>query len=1433
MRTSTLKLSILAFILCLSFSTFAQQTTHYNYNYPWTFGINGGLAWQYSDVNGGAGYGLGIDLAKRLGGNEGSWFALDARGRLLFARQYGQSYERVYNLNDYSALSPFSVDNGGVGYAFHNHQTTMGELDLEGVITLNRLRERTGWSVQLFGGIGIGLYDVATDLDDGTGFYDYSLIDTTQSKSRIRGDIRNLRNRTYEGSATGFDNGIRGAIMPSLGLGVGYQLTPRFSMGLEHKATWAQADNLDGVIDQSSNRPDDVHHYTSMYMRWTLGEKKGREPIIDVTAPNRSPYTTRVATGSVRANIKNVPRRSGVTVTLNGQRINYFDFNTATEEFFLTAPLVQGQNTVTIYAQNDYGSDEESVVFIYEYTNPQPNPNPNPTPVENPPVVDITSPRNCPFTTNNNTIQIEATVRNVSNKNDVQFTVNGYNINDFRLSRNKLTATIDLQDGNNFVEIVGTNSRGQVNDNCTIVYNVPQQQLPRVSFTNPSRSPSTVTQDKYSIKANIQNIDNKNDIRFVVNGRNESFNFRGNELTSTIDLRLGANTVKIVASNNSGTDEASTTIVFEQNNPPVQAPNVDITSPNRNPHNTDKSTISIQANTTNVDNKGQITFRVNGSNKAFSFNSNNGRINANVNLIEGNNRVDILVNTDGGKANDFVNIVYKKTPPPASNPPKVTIKTPKTNPYTSKVNSALVTATVTGVANKSNIRFLVNGKQTSKFSYSTGSNLLKATVNLQQGNNTYEVIATNDGGTDKDGGSIVYKPQTQKQLPVITILNPKNNPHTTTNGIVNLKAKIEHISGRNDITLKVGGKTNNLFSYKNGILAFQLDVPKNGTTVEITATNTDGQDKESVKLLYKVQPTVPKPIVTMVRPARSPQTVVKPSYRVEATVQHVTNKNDITVKVGGKSIRNFTFANNLVKVLLTVPNGGITVQITAENTAGNDTKSVRLNYNKPKQPPVITMINPKKSPYTSTTSTIQLKAKIQYVRNRSDIQVTINGQSNSGFTFTNGILTMPMDIAKTGSTVLITATNADGKDKEMVKINFNKPVVKPVVTFTNPSRSPANSKNANFTARATVTGVNAKNNVTVKVNGQATSKFTYSGGKVSIPLTLKNGNTRVDVTARNNDGSDTKSVVLKYTKPKQPPVITMITPKKSPYTSPKSSMTMKARIQYISGKNDVRITLNGQLYTGFTYSGGIMTLPMDIAKTGTTVVIKATNADGQDQETVKVTYTAPVAKPTLSVRIPQKTVVNTTKAKENLTVVATNTTSKNQVNIKVNNANFTNFAYNNGIVTAQLPLKVGKNTVVITVQNRGGKATKTLTFNRSTTNGATNNNNAAASAKPTIKYLAPNKNGAVVTTSSYLVKAKVTGIASKANVSVKVNGKPVKNFTYNTKGQIVQFKGNLRVGKNVVIIVAKNAKGITTKSTTFTLKSSTSEKPTGKKPSGN
>jgi len=205
-------MSLSMLILFLSIQLVAQQRTYYNYDYPWTFGLNGGAAWQYGDVDPSLGYGFGLDLAKRIGGKQNSWFALDARGRLMFARQYGQGSERVYNLSDFSALSDSNnVSNyNDLGYAFHNHQTSLGELDLEGVITLNRLRERTGWSVQFFGGIGIGLYDVQTDQVGGLGdVYEYNLIDTTQSAGRIRRDVRARRDMIYDGPASGFESGGR------------------------------------------------------------------------------------------------------------------------------------------------------------------------------------------------------------------------------------------------------------------------------------------------------------------------------------------------------------------------------------------------------------------------------------------------------------------------------------------------------------------------------------------------------------------------------------------------------------------------------------------------------------------------------------------------------------------------------------------------------------------------------------------------------------------------------------------------------------------------------------------------------------------------------------------------------------------------------------------------------------------------------------------------------------------------------------------------------------------------------------------------------------------------------------------------------------------------------------------------------------------------
>ena len=69
--------------------------------------------------------------------------------------------------------------------------------------------------------------------------------------------------------------------MPSLGFGLGYQLSNNISIGLEHKTTFTLKDDFDGFnkfndgtsvgIEQADKRVNDLYHYTSGYLRFLSG----------------------------------------------------------------------------------------------------------------------------------------------------------------------------------------------------------------------------------------------------------------------------------------------------------------------------------------------------------------------------------------------------------------------------------------------------------------------------------------------------------------------------------------------------------------------------------------------------------------------------------------------------------------------------------------------------------------------------------------------------------------------------------------------------------------------------------------------------------------------------------------------------------------------------------------------------------------------------------------------------------------------------------------------------------------------------------------------------------------------------------------------------------------------------------------------------------
>ena len=93
--------------------------------------------------------------------------------------------------------------------------------------------------------------------------YDYSSINTSAGHQQIATDLRNLSDLDFESEVLAPEL----TFMPSLGLGLGYQFTEKFSMGIEHKITYA----LDNDISYlPSDGPNDIYHYTALTLRWNL-----------------------------------------------------------------------------------------------------------------------------------------------------------------------------------------------------------------------------------------------------------------------------------------------------------------------------------------------------------------------------------------------------------------------------------------------------------------------------------------------------------------------------------------------------------------------------------------------------------------------------------------------------------------------------------------------------------------------------------------------------------------------------------------------------------------------------------------------------------------------------------------------------------------------------------------------------------------------------------------------------------------------------------------------------------------------------------------------------------------------------------------------------------------------------------------------------------
>ncbi|HEX8514790.1 MAG TPA: hypothetical protein VF868_01235 [Bacteroidia bacterium] len=1061
-------------ILFLFLFTALSQNPH-----PFELGFNVGAAWQKSDVKTGKiGAGAGLTFGQTYCMNQTSPLLWGWRFRYLNANTYGQDTKKSYGIANNTVLNGTDTtldyyNNGG--FVYHNYKTHIDELSIELLLGSNRIRERTNLYPYIFGGAGlIKATARINQLDGNNQRYNYAALDSAGTAG-ISG-INGMSDGTYESLADGNLN-PKWKFMPSFGVGLGYEVIKGFSIGLEHKMTWAFNDVLDGQrwsANNSSTGNNDMYHYTSFFLKFSFGrgakhtsaatqtpQDHGTNsttltpaavlPVITLSNPASSPFTTSSPSFTLAGKISGINSVSDMSVSVNGKLIKGFAYNVSTQMFSLPLNLQGGSNSVFVTATNSAGSINASATIIYAQEE---------APKENPPVVYISSPSQSPAAVFQAGANVTGTILNISSGQQMQVAVNGAPAPNFvfNSSAHTFSANVNLIPGANTVIVSAMNTAGNDSKAVTIIFNSsqpPAVKAPVVTITNPVGNPYTSATSPVTVTAGILNITAIGQIEVFINGgpvpsSKLSYNTASHQLSFSAQLLQGANTVEVSATNVGGRDSKSATIIY---NPPAAAPpQVTIINPASNPFNTVIGSALVSAGISNISSASQVSATLNGApvpSSSLNYNQGSHQLSFNVNLIQGANTIVVSATNAGGSDSKTQTIIY--APAAQATPPVVTISNPASDPYTTLSASVPVSATVMNVNTTGQITVTLNGTAVSAgaLSFNPASHQLNFNINPVLGTNTLVITATNAGGTASETQTIILSRPSTIAAPVVTITNPSVNPLNTTTASATITANITNVLSAGQISVSHNGSglpAGSLnFNAASHQLTFNVSLVQGANSITISAVNAGGNDSKSTLLVYTPPVVVPAPVITITTPNTNPLNVNSASAVVAATVLNVNSSSEITVKINGTPTTAFSF-NNTTKQLNLNANlvGGInTIIISAVNQGGSDSKTQTINYTIPVPLPVVTYLTPASGSATVTANTYAVSVKVTNIIASNQVTVKVNGTVITNFLFlaAAGKVGFTANLIPGNNTIVVSATNASGSDSEPATIIYKQGVI--------------------------------------------------------------------------------------------------------------------------------------------------------------------------------------------------------------------------------------------------------------------------------------------------------------------------------------------------------------------------------------------------------
>jgi hypothetical protein len=728
-------------LLLLTATLNVMGQTPANSRRPLWVGLDMGGTWQASDMKGLGGIGWSFTLSRYSKLDKTGPLYYGWRFRFLDGRNYGYNYHRLYGLQADPVLSSGATNyntptTDNDGYVYSNYRMRFDEFAYELIIGSNGLRKH-GVLLYGFGGIGLTHWKTTINqLDENLEKYNYSSVDlaTNGNDDALKGNLQDLwRFGDYETIANGSKSSGQWNFMPSAGIGFGYQWSNAVALGVEHRTTWALNDLIDGVNHDYTGAKtpnNDIYNYDGLFVRWTFGgngnsksnttyndnstpanpntytntnptppnnntttvvtpppvdntpnntpnnntQPAGYPPVVRFTTPSVEPYTATVVNQQLVVRVDNVTSSNNIRLMINNQYSTNFSFNSSTNTMVFSHTLQNGVNTYQVTGTNQYGSASDVQTIYYNVGNT------NPTPSALPPQVTITNPSVDPYTSATQTMNVTATVLNVTAISGVQVRRNGSPVTNFAFDPNthQVSFLASLQTGSNLYEVIGTNSVGSASDHTTINYNpVATIPPPVVTITAPASCPYSVKTSSYTIAANITNVTMASQVTISFNSHPvTAFNFvnMGSyaQVSFPVILNAGVNPFSITGTNAGGTNTKSCEITYKVTTAPVVVPPVvNITVPSANPYNTSVTPCGVTAQVLNVTLANQITVTGGNHTIPFNFNAATHLVTFSANLVSGANVFTVTATNSAGSASDNTTIVYALTVPVGSghNPP--------------------------------------------------------------------------------------------------------------------------------------------------------------------------------------------------------------------------------------------------------------------------------------------------------------------------------------------------------------------------------------------------------------------------------------------------------------------------------------------------------------------------------------------------------------------------------------------------------------------------------------------------------------------------------------------------------------------------------------------------------------------------------------------